>query len=198
MAAVIEALREEHRNIALLLDALEHQVGVFARGGDPDYDVVRGIAEYFLDYPDRCHHPKEDVVFARLEAVDPRGALAIGDLTNEHRVVHRRAHRFHEVVSELLNESDIARSDVVDAANEFIEAQRRHMRMEDEYFFALAERRLTQADWSTIEDKIAKRDDTLFGGKVEEQFRNLSERLIAWEHEYSGERQAPKRIGDEP
>ena len=80
MVTVIYTLREEHRNIARLLNALEHQIEIFARAGAPDYDVIRGIAEYFLDYPDRCHHPKEDVVFDRLCARFPRDAGVVGFL----------------------------------------------------------------------------------------------------------------------
>ena len=55
---VIETLREEHRNISRMLDALEHQIEVLAQVGTPDYEIIRGIADYFCDYPDRCHHPK--------------------------------------------------------------------------------------------------------------------------------------------
>ena len=57
---VVDTLREEHRNIARLLRALEHQVAIFSNADAPDYDVIVGVADYFLDYPDRCHHPKED------------------------------------------------------------------------------------------------------------------------------------------
>ena len=183
MASVLEALREEHRNIARLLSALEHQVDVFALGGDPDYDIIRGVADYFEEFPDRRHHPKEDVIFARLKAVDPMAASVIGDLAGEHRAVHQRIGQFRQDIDQLLGDSDIARDEVVDAARRFIEAERRHMRKEEEVFFPLAERRLTLADWTAIEDQLARRADPLFGGKVEDRFRKLSERLIAWEEE---------------
>jgi hemerythrin-like domain-containing protein len=184
MASVVEVLREEHRNIARLLDALEHQIGVFAEGGDPDYDIVRGVADYFGEFPDRCHHPKENVIFARLKAVDPAAASAVGDLVDEHRAVHQRVGQFRQDIDQLLSESDIARDRVVDTASGFIEAERQHMRMEEELFLPLAEQRLTPADWSAIEAALANRADPLFGGKVEAQFKALSERLIAWEEEF--------------
>ena len=40
MSRVIETLREEHRNLARLLDALDHQIEVFAEAVRPDYDVI--------------------------------------------------------------------------------------------------------------------------------------------------------------
>jgi hemerythrin-like domain-containing protein len=184
MGSVIEVLREEHRNMTRLLQALKHQIDVFAEAGAPDYDVVGGVADYFLDYPDRCHHPKEDIVFAQLREAHPKEAAAIGDLANEHRAIHARAQQFRDTVNVLLNETDIARSAVVDAARLFIEAERRHMRMEEERFFPLAERLLTRDGWRKIEGELIKGSDPLFGGKVEEGFRKLSERLLAWEAEY--------------
>jgi hemerythrin-like domain-containing protein len=185
MAAVIEALRQEHRSVARLLDALERQIGFFARGGDPDYDVIRGVAEYFLDFPDRCHHPKEDAVFLHLKAVRPQAASAIGDLAGEHRRVHERAVRFKETLSILLGGADIARADLVEAAKDFIEDERRHMHMEDQTFFPVAEHLLTPADWTKIEGDLTQGNDPLFGGKIEERFRKLREQLIAWEQESS-------------
>jgi hemerythrin-like domain-containing protein len=185
MAAVLEALREEHASVGRLLDALERQIGFFARGGDPDYDVIRGVAEYFLDFPDQCHHPKEDAVFLQLRAVRPQAASAIGDLPGEHRRVHERAVRFRETLSVLLGGADIARADLVDAAKDFIEDERRHMNMEDQLFFPLAERLLSLSDWAKVEGELTHGSDPLFGGKVEERFRRLREQLIAWEGEAS-------------
>ena len=98
MAAVIETLRDEHRNIGRLLDALEHQVAVFARAETPDYDVISGIADYFLDFPDLCHHPKENVIYQRLSEKHPQEAARIGDLLLEHKAVHDHAVRFRDTV----------------------------------------------------------------------------------------------------
>jgi hemerythrin-like domain-containing protein len=63
MTYVIEILRQEHRNIEKLLRVLERQFRVFDCGARPNYEVILRIIEYFKDYPDSCHHPKEDVIF---------------------------------------------------------------------------------------------------------------------------------------
>lgn len=183
MAAMIEVLREEHRNIGRLLRALEHQIDVFEGAEAPDYDVVVGVADYFLDYPDRCHHPKEDLILARLKEAHPEAAAAIGDLSGEHRALHQLARRFRETVGVLLNDTDIPRGQVVDAGRAFVDAQRRHLRMEEVNFLPLAERLLTAADWTDIEGRLSHRTDPVFGDRVEDVFRTLSERLLAWEAE---------------
>lgn len=146
MATPLDTLLEDHRNIARLLDALERHIGIFSEGGSPDYDVVAGAAAYFTDYPDLCHHPLEDAIAARMLAAYPAEAAAIADLAGEHKVAHERARRFRRTMHELLGETDIARDEVVTAARRFIAFQRRHMRMEEDFFFPLAERLLTPAD----------------------------------------------------
>jgi hemerythrin-like domain-containing protein len=71
MAYMIEVLRQEHRNIESLLGVLERELNVFDRGERPDYEVVLAVIDYFKDYPDSCHHPKEDMILEKLRARDP-------------------------------------------------------------------------------------------------------------------------------
>src|SRR5665213_712847 len=171
MAIVIEALRDDHRNIRRLLDALERQIEVFALAGTPDYDVIVGIAEYFLEYPDRCHHPTENMIFDQLNREYPQQALTVENLLSEHRLMHEQAWHFRHSVSALHNDADIARDTVVNAARLFIETERRHMQWEEEHFLPLAEQVLTVADWSHIKGALGYIRDPLFGGRVEQRFR---------------------------
>ena len=181
MPAVIESLRQEHHNIARLLGALEHQIDVFAGEGAPDYDVVRGIADFFMEYPDRCHHPKEDLVFSRLRERHQQEASTVADLLGEHRLAHDEALQFQHTISALLNDTDIARSAIVGAARTFIGDQRRHMQGEEDRFFPLAEELLTAEDWSAIEASLMARADPR---GAEARFNALADQLIAWEREY--------------
>jgi hemerythrin-like domain-containing protein len=183
MTTLLETLLEDHGNTARLLDALERQIGVFAAGGTPDYDVVAGVAEYFIDYPILCHHPQEDAIATRLLATHPDEAAAVADLAGEHKVAHDRARRFRRTVGDLLGETDIPREAVVESALRFVAFERRHMRMEEEHFFPLAERLLDPADWAAIEAGLVVGADPLFGTEVAVTFRTVRERLLAWEAE---------------
>jgi hemerythrin-like domain-containing protein len=75
MVEIIEILRQEHRNIEKLLSVLEQELSVFARGERPDYEVVGAIIEYFKQYPDSCHHPKEDIIYEKFKAPNPASSL---------------------------------------------------------------------------------------------------------------------------
>ena len=66
MTYVIEVLRQEHRNIEKLLQVLERELSIFDRGDRPEYEVIVRVFDYFQEYPDSCHHPKEDMIFDKL------------------------------------------------------------------------------------------------------------------------------------
>jgi hypothetical protein len=67
MPQAIDLLRQEHRNISALLRTLEWQVAAFKNDSQPDPGLFPG-------FPDLYHHPKEDLVFAKLRERD--GAAA--------------------------------------------------------------------------------------------------------------------------
>jgi hemerythrin-like domain-containing protein len=58
------------------------------------------------------------------------------------------------------------------------------MQKEEQHFLPLAEQVLSSADWSQIELELAGGRDPLFGERAEERFKNVRERLLAWEQEY--------------
>jgi hemerythrin-like domain-containing protein len=53
MTGILETLKEEHKNTARVLNAMENQLGRLATASHPDYDLLQTIANYFCDYPDR-------------------------------------------------------------------------------------------------------------------------------------------------
>src|SRR5437899_6181414 len=98
MTDTIDVLRQEHRNIESVLRVLEREVSVFSRGDRPDYEVVLAVIDYFKDYPDSCHHPKEDMIVEKLKARDPVAAASIGVLEAQHREGARRLRRVAQAV----------------------------------------------------------------------------------------------------
>ena len=99
---VIEILRQEHRNIEKLLFVLERELGVFARGDRPDYEVVHAVIAYFQVYPDEYHHPLEDLVFDKLKLRDRTAVAHVGDLAADHRRGAERLRRVAQAVEGVL------------------------------------------------------------------------------------------------
>ena len=183
MAEVIRRLREEHRNITRLLDVLEHELGTFDATKQPDYDVLVSIANYFTGFPDRCHHPKEDLIFQRLREIDPAAAASIGNLESEHEKIATLALHFREAVHNVLREAEIPRSAFDAVVRHFIRDQRDHLQMEEERFFPLALTALTAEDWAEIDEKVSSEDDPLFSKEAAQEFELLRKNIMRWEGE---------------
>jgi len=188
MTYMIEVLRQEHCNIESLLCVLEQELSVFGRGDRPDYDVVLAIIDYFRDYPDSCHHPKEDMIFAKLKARDPPVAASIGDLEAQHREQASRLRRVAQAVERVLGDHDLARRNVHDIIRDFISHERQHMAMEERVVFPAALAALRPQDWADIAGKLADRHDPFYQAGFEERFTKQLRNILEMEKEAEAER----------
>lgn len=185
---IIELLTEEHRNIERLLAVLEHELDVFDSGDRPDYEVIRAIISYFQVYPEQFHHPQEDQVFARLKIRDPAAAAKIGDLAREHEKGADRLRLVAEAVDGVLADREMLRETVDAIIRDFIEQERRHMSMEDRYFFPAAVKALNPQDWTDIAAAMTRNKDPLFSEFTEQRFDVVRAHILQLEQEAEAER----------
>ena len=180
MTDVLDAIHEDHANMAKMLDALERQLAVFDAGETPDYDIVRGVVDYCLGYPELYHHPKEDLVFERLKAVDPAAAAEVGDLPGEHAELAALARRLEAAVEAVLGDLEVPRRRFEATLREFLDTTRRHMTMEERAFLPAARRALSAADLEEIQDRLDHPGDPLFGAPGEARFAALRQDILDW------------------
>ena len=183
MTEMIELLRGEHRDIEQLLNVLEDELKVFDRGERPDYEVIEAIISYFQDYPDCCHHPKEDMIFDKLKTRDPPAAKSIGDAEAEHRQETERLDRVARVVRNVLLDREIVRHTFSDVMRDFIDHQRVHMAMEERMLFPAAKNALRSEDWTEIDLKWQDKTESLFNVAMEEKCQSLRDRILRWGRE---------------
>ena len=169
-----------------MLQVLERELSIFDRGERPDYEVVLAVIDYFKDYPDTCHHPKEDMIFGKLKVREAGAAAAIGDLAAEHQEGARRLSRAAQTVEAVLNDQDFLRHGVCNIIRDFIDHEREHMAMEERLVFPAALKALRSADWAEIALKLADRHDPLFQPNVEERYNTLRRNILKLEEEVEG------------
>ena len=185
---IIDSLRQEHRNIEKLLQVLERELKVFARGERPDYEVIQAVIAYFQVYPDVYHHPPENLVFQKLKARDSTAAANIGDLEAAHRSGSDRLRRVAQAVDSVLADRELLRQAVEDVIRNFIEQERRHIAMEERDFFPAAVKALEPQDWMEITSRLTDQPDPLFSEFVEERFEDVRRHIMQLEHEAEAER----------
>lgn len=183
MTDVIAVLSREHANITVLLKTLDENIRRFERGERIDFDVLSAIAEYFLSFPDLYHHPKEDLIFAKLRERDPAACALIGNLREEHEEIARRTREFADGINAVLSEAQVPRESFCRWARNFMEQQRNHLVMEEKNFFPAARAALTAEDWEELENKMLSPEDPLFGDGVGERFDKLREDIMRWHKE---------------
>jgi hemerythrin-like domain-containing protein len=191
MIEIIEVLRQEHRNIEKLLSVLERELSVFDRGDRPDYEVVLAVIDYFKDYPDSCHHPKEDIIVQKFKARDPVAAVTIGDLEAEHREGAKRLRRVAQAVELVLSDQDLLRQSVDDIIRDFINHERQHMAMEERIVFPAVLNALGVEDWADIALQLADRYGPLSQPDFEEKFSTIRRNILDMEEEAEAERPRP-------
>jgi hemerythrin-like domain-containing protein len=188
MTDVIDLLRQEHCNMESLLGVLERELSVFGRGDRPDYEVVLAVIDYFRNYPDSCHHPKEDMIFEKLRARDPVAAGSIGDLEAQHREGASRLRRVAQAVERVLADHDLVRQNVDDIIRDFIRHERQHMAMEERIVFPAALAALRPRDWADIALRLADRYDPFYQPGFEQKFNIKRRDILRMEEEAEAER----------
>ena len=195
MPKIINLLLEEHQNIEKLLRVVEHELEIFDSSGRPDYEILQTIIQYFQDYPESCHHPKEEMIFVKLKARDPAAAKLFGDVEAEHELEARRLRSFARAVDSILADQEFLRESFHLAVHDFVEHQRQHLRKEEQLLFPAAIKALRPQDWREIDARLDDRKDPLFNSVVEEKFHNLQRTILRWEQEAEQTRAAMARRG---
>jgi len=175
----------DHVRFAHLLDVLEREVGAFHDGGQPDYALLLDVVHYLHHYPDRLHHPREDVAFARLVAHDPDMALPVARCLQEHRVIAAAGEALLAMLEAAVEDVPIARSRVETAAATYLVYYRHHLAAEEQHVVPRAGRVLTAEDWAAVAAAAPATIDPLFGDDSESRYRELR-RKIALEESSGG------------
>jgi hemerythrin-like domain-containing protein len=140
--------------------------------------VLEVVIDYCLDYPDQCHHPKEDIVYAQLRERDPAVASKIGDLKQEHVKLAVLTQVFSNAVRQVHADAKIKRDQFMSLARRFIDGYRRHMELGETVYFPSALASFMEEDWLYVDARVTKRNDSLFGAQVAQQFPGLCDAIL--------------------
>lgn len=160
----IEIWHSEHVRFGRLLAALERQMNLFREGEQPNYELMADVIHYLRHYPDRYHHPREDVAFARLLKRDPTLHPQIARLRQEHRVIAAAGAHLLAVLEDVVNGAIIPRESVEAAAATYLDYYRRHLVSEERDILPSARALLDPEDWAAVAGAAPAAQDVLFGG----------------------------------
>jgi hemerythrin-like domain-containing protein len=167
----------EHVNFARLLNLLEDQLSLFHGGSQPDYELVLNIMFYMTHYSDVLHHPKEDLVFAKIREREERVARTVEDLARQHERLKHIGESLVRQLEDVLNGTFASRAEIEATARDYVGTLRGHIRIEESEILPLAAKHLTARDWNAIHDKIGHIEDPLFGKHPENRYVELHRQI---------------------
>lgn len=177
---VLQCLFEEHRHLAALVRVLAKTAGKSEPLKIGDYYLLRDIAGYLHDYPDRVHHPTEEVLFETVRRRKPALKEAIRQMRVDHLALSQETQKLLDLLDRAIEEPGHDSEKIIrTVCNAFAGHQREHMETENRVLFPAAIESLRPADWLEIEARFPAAEDPLFGRAVGSQHRTLYEYLIA-------------------
>ena len=170
-AELLVELRQDHRNMAILLDLLQQEIDCIDREDEsPNFELLHDIMRYMTVYSDAMHHPKEDLVYAGLVAKQPELAEGLEEVEVDHKAIADLGERLRDDVEAIVAGTAITRERVIGDAQEYVDRLRRHMAWEEEDLFLRAD---AQGDDLEIDTSHLEADDPVFGVVRETTFANL-------------------------
>jgi hemerythrin-like domain-containing protein len=170
---LLSELREDHRNMALVLNVLESTIETATTGADPDIELVNEIMRYMTVYPDAVHHPKEDIVYAELKKQRPDLAQGLDDVPEDHARIAALGNNLRSDVEAIVAGAAVRREQFISDALKYVERLRSHMKWEEEDLFNRVDTMIGE-DTHAIElgDSLHIKDP-VFELEVESGFRRL-------------------------
>ncbi|WP_428242580.1 hemerythrin domain-containing protein [Gynuella sp.] len=176
-AKLLEHLHNEHKNLSRFLYCFRYQLQGF---GDPDQDaninLIMDMLDYINTFPERYHHPVEDVIFKKLlskSIPDPdiiTGVLAQHAKLEE--ITQKLKNDFNAVAMDIAMPMDQLKID----AHLYLDMQLEHLDVEESDIFPLADEYLEEDDWTELENMVETiSEDPLFDNTRKEYDSLLSE-----------------------
>ncbi len=175
VANVLSELRQDHRNMNLMLNLLEVESNRLFDGDDTDFELLYDIMHYMTVYPDAVHHPKEDRIYAELKAVRPDLSAGFDRITVDHRHIAELGVRLRNDVASVNSGGVVRRKSVVADTLRYVNTLRGHIQWEELDLFRRIEDMIAEGHHFFEAATFLQTPDPVFGPEVEENFARLFE-----------------------
>ena len=177
LTQVLEELREDHRNLAQLLNLLETECESATVDEAPDFELLHDIMQYMTVYSDAVHHPKEDLVYDVLRGRGEDYSDGLEGVGPDHRDIANLGATLRDDIQAIISGAAVTREKLIADLRSYVDRLRKHMAWEEEDLFMRAET-LAEVDGEAgIDASVFPDDDPLFGSTRKTSFLNLLNHL---------------------
>ncbi len=172
-ATVLAELRNDHINMALMLNLVERESNRIYKGAEPDYELLGDIMHYMTVYPDVVHHPKEDRLYAELKAFRPDLSVGFERITMDHRHIAELSVKLRDDIASINAGNPVRRNAVVADALRYVNTLRGHMQWEELDLFRRVDEMIREGHVSFDSANFTHITDPVFGPEIEQNFGRL-------------------------
>ena len=175
---LIKTLRAEHRHIASVMQLLREQLDAIDAAQAVDTHVVYEIMDYMVNWPDRFHHPREDLIYGRVAELDASAADNVDSLQRDHDTMAKSGREVLQHIQQW-RQGEISGAVPVKSGRAYVDHLYQHMNSEESLVFPQIERVLDAQDWAELEqdDQLIPITDPVFGKRAQREFRNMARKL---------------------
>jgi len=151
----LELLMDEHRGFSAMLDVLDAVAGRLDRGSAVPMPMLVDVLDFFDRFADR-HHDKEETLLFPLLAKHGIGPdqTVVSVLMSQHEAGRVYGMKMRQELKRMQQGDPSAAAALVSDARGYTELIREHIRIEDEYFYKLADRVLTAAEHAALVEQF--------------------------------------------
>ena len=147
----LDVLMDEHRGFSAMLDVLDAVAARLRRGHDVPMTMIADVLEFFERFADRHHDKEEALLFPLLAAHGiGRDQTVVSVLMSQHEAGRVYGAKMKQELKRLRQGDTSAAAALADDARAYTELIREHIRIEDEYFYKLADQVLTEAEHDSV------------------------------------------------
>jgi len=187
----MQVLREDHAGLSRVLREIDAQAALLQSVPGAARPVLAEALRYLLVYQHSIHHRREDQLFARVRAREPRLYRNMQQLVREHRAGHQQAERLASELSRAsLGElSGRTGQRIAAQLQQYVQHTRDHMRREEAVFYTGSERVLRTSDWTALMTGPMPRDPAMDPQRFATRYPRLAERMARPQRDVVGLRE---------
>ena len=147
---MLKQLRQDHANMARMLHVLQLKHKSLASGERPNFQLMREVIDYILDYQESFTRPLEKVCTERLKELDPSTTEVTERLSADYRALQARLKRLSNDLDMILMDAVVPMDRFADDLKAYLESHRAYLRDERELLFPLIREHFNDQDFDAL------------------------------------------------
>lgn len=170
----IGIIHDEHRSMAAVLRGLQKLARQARQEGSVDIALLRQMLSYLHNFPEKLHHPKEDLyLFCKLRANTSEFNDMLDELERQHVQEHALLQALDRSVEMYAANDPGAREAFTTALQQYSGALWEHMSLEETVILKGAREHLSEVDWEEIAAAFEANQDPYLGDDNDPTLRKM-------------------------